>query len=199
MLLCWGIIAAVKLSQFACSARFLFANQQTQQMTVTKTQPKAVGLSPNSTWKKNTLTGCIRTATLKPYTVTHIYLPAAGVCFVSRHCLCSQTNHKEIHTWVAIQIWHRWQWLSSVCIFQTGPVLAGNQPFLQRLRPELWTVSGPSPTPGLGKCPCRYGTCPEHSDTFEIRNPEYVYISNCGIQWNRLESLIINWSFIKSI
>lgn len=52
MLLCWRIIAAVGLSQFAYIPRFLFANQQTQYTTGTKTQPKAVGLSPNLTWKK---------------------------------------------------------------------------------------------------------------------------------------------------
>lgn len=36
--------------------------------------------------------GCIRTANLKPHTATHVYLPAADVCSISRHCLYTQTN-----------------------------------------------------------------------------------------------------------
>lgn len=57
-----------------------------------QTQWDSVQIQPG---KKIISTGCIRTANLKPHTATHVYLPAADVCAISRHCLYTQTNHKQ--------------------------------------------------------------------------------------------------------
>lgn len=83
--------------------------------------------------------------------------------------------------------------------FQTGPVPAGNQPFLQLSRHESWTASEPSRTPGPGKCPCRYGESPKHSHSHTSGIPAHFFCSSqlyflVCTQWNSPASFIIKRS-----
>lgn len=101
ILLCWGIIAAVRLSQFAYSARFVFANQQTQCVTVTKRQPKAVGRSPNLTWKKKNVLSvlCLISQPEAVHGSTH--LSSSCRCVLCIQALFVFTNKAQINPYMS--------------------------------------------------------------------------------------------------
>lgn len=100
ILLFEGIIAAVRWSKSDYSARFLFTNQQTQFVTVTQMQPKAVGLSPNSTKKK-----IFKQVVLEPPTRSrtrhHTFIFQLQTCALHPGIVCvhKQTTNKSIHEW----------------------------------------------------------------------------------------------------